>query len=307
MGILRGGRMRFAWLVTLVILAALALSNFMQSSMSTSTELSPAAAEGDFSNPKFATQDHVSEVTYLGTDYGGWAFDEKLVGSSPVVYSFGLGEDISWDAAMIEKYNVRLFGFDPTPKSEAFIITQMKENPIVRKNFVFVKEGLATEKGTLVFTKPANPNHVSMRMGVHKGEGLGETIKVLVSPLRDFMERFGHDHIDILKMDIEGAEYDVLEDLVAQDYLPFTQLLVEWHWRFQVPGERKRRRVLRVRGRPRPRRHRAAPNPPPTPRHEMLLAKLASKGFKVIDSRSGAQETSMIRLVNENSARRLRV
>ncbi|EJK67712.1 hypothetical protein THAOC_11220 [Thalassiosira oceanica] len=116
MGILRGGRMRFAWLVTLVLLAALALSNFMQSSMSMSTELSPTASEGDFSNPKFATQDHVSEVTYLGTDYGGWAFDEKLVGSSPVVYSFGLGEDISWDAAMIEKYNVRLFGFDPTPK-----------------------------------------------------------------------------------------------------------------------------------------------------------------------------------------------
>lgn len=130
------------------------------------------------------------------------------------------------------------------------------------------------EKGTLTFTKPANPDHVSMRMGSH--EGLGETIEVLVSPLRDFMERFGHDHIDILKMDIEGAEYDVLEDLIAQDYLPFTQLLVEWHWRF-FEQESSRKHAIG--------------------RHKMVLEKLASKGFKVVHSRSGGQETTMIRIV----------
>ena len=132
---------------------------------------------------------------------------------------------------------------------------------------------MATEKNkNMVFTKPANPDHVSMRMGVH--EGLGETIEVLVSPLQDFMQRFGHDHIDILKMDIEGAEYDVLGDLIARDYLPFTQLLVEWHWRFLDNGVEK---------------------------HKMMLSSLASKGFKVIDSRSRGQETTMIRVVKDGN------
>ena len=33
-----------------------------------------------------------------------------------VVYSVGLGQDISWDKALIEKYRCEVYGFDPTPK-----------------------------------------------------------------------------------------------------------------------------------------------------------------------------------------------
>lgn len=107
------GRIVRSVTVALVLLVALAL---YKSTRASTKELSPAAKNDSSNRAKFATQDHVSTVTFLGTKYGGWAFDEKLAGPSPVVYSFGLGEDISWDAAMIEKYNVRLFGFDPTPK-----------------------------------------------------------------------------------------------------------------------------------------------------------------------------------------------
>ena len=89
--------------VTLVIIAALALS-LMSKQLSPADDPSksnyelvskqlPPADDHPSSHAKFATEDHVSEVTYLGTTYGGWAFDEKLAGPSPVVYSFGLGED----------------------------------------------------------------------------------------------------------------------------------------------------------------------------------------------------------------------
>ena len=33
-----------------------------------------------------------------------------------MVYSVGLGQDISWDKALIEKYRCEVYGFDPTPK-----------------------------------------------------------------------------------------------------------------------------------------------------------------------------------------------
>ena len=43
------------------------------------------------------------------------------------------------------------------------------------------------------------------------------------------MRELGRDHIDVLKMDIEGSEYGVLEDVL---YLDIRQLLVEVHQRF---------------------------------------------------------------------------
>ena len=52
------------------------------------------------------------------------------------------------------------------------------------------------------------------------------------------MRKLGHDRVDLLKMDVEGAEYDILAGLEGADRLP-KQLLVEYHHRF--PGIGKRR------------------------------------------------------------------
>jgi len=39
--------------------------------------------------------------------------------ATAVVYSLGIGEDISFDLALIEKYGARVHAFDPTPKVNA--------------------------------------------------------------------------------------------------------------------------------------------------------------------------------------------
>ena len=43
---------------------------------------------------------------------------------------------------------------------------------------------------------------------------------------------FDHTYIYILKIDIESSEYDFVVKLFMQDWLPFTQLLIEYHDRF---------------------------------------------------------------------------
>lgn len=50
--------------------------------------------------------------------------------------------------------------------------------------------------------------------------------------LRTLMKMNGHDWIDILKVDVEGAEFQVMPELIAdfgKGNLPFGQLLMEIH------------------------------------------------------------------------------
>ena len=62
-----------------------------------------------------------------------------------------------------------------------------------------------------------------------------DVIEVPAYSLSSITEKLGHDRIDLLKMDIEGAEYEVLEGLLDCPVLP-EQLLVEFHHRFVENG-----------------------------------------------------------------------
>jgi hypothetical protein len=68
-----------------------------------------------------------------------------------------------------------------------------------------------------------------------------------VKRLSTIARELGHEHIDVLKMDIEGAEYDVLVDLEKSSIRP-VQILIEFHHRFPGIGvERSRNAVSLLR------------------------------------------------------------
>ncbi len=54
----------------------------------------------------------------LGTKYGGWYVptDMKLNENS-IIYSGGVGEDMSFDLLLLSKYNCNIFLIDPTTKN----------------------------------------------------------------------------------------------------------------------------------------------------------------------------------------------
>ena len=76
---------------------------------------------------------------------------------------------------------------------------------------------------------PANPDHVSMQQADLAEQGMTQTVTVPVTTLSALMQERGHSYLDILKIDIEGSEYGVLEQMIEQNIMPFTQLLVEYH------------------------------------------------------------------------------
>jgi len=60
------------------------------------------------------------------------------------------------------------------------------------------------------------------------GDGTGDT-----KSISQWMKELGHDHIDVLKTDIEMAEYDAYPELSKQNPQPWIgQVLVEWHLNF---------------------------------------------------------------------------
>jgi hypothetical protein len=67
---------------------------------------------------------------------------------------------------------------------------------------------------------------------------------VQVRRISSVQQILGHARIDLLKMDIEGAEYEVIDDLLAGP-VPVRQLLVEFHHRWPEVGIAKTRTAIR--------------------------------------------------------------
>ena len=157
----------------------------------------------------------------VGSIYGGWWISTNGLSSKPlVVFSFGLGEDISFDIQMLKKYNCKVYGFDPTPKSIKYI-----ESNNLDDNFILYKYALSDENGTLIFNLPENEDHIS---GSLENISSRSQIEVECKNLKTILKDVGVNEIDILKMDIEGSEYKVIENIIKSKIFP-RQILIEFH------------------------------------------------------------------------------
>ena len=52
----------------------------------------------------------------IGTEYGGWFLHTQLIQPSSIVYSFGIGEDISFDLGLTKETHATVQTFDSTLK-----------------------------------------------------------------------------------------------------------------------------------------------------------------------------------------------
>ncbi len=173
----------------------------------------------------------------LGSEYGGWSIAKGKLRKNSIIYSFGLGEDISFDLELIKQYGVIVHGFDPTPKSVQWIHAQS-----LPEKFIFHEYGISDFDGFLTFYAPANPNHASFSM-IKESSNAKKSVEARVKKLATIMLEFGHEKIDLLKMDIEGAEYSVIGDLAASGIKP-DQILVEFHHRFSGVNLRKTKEAV---------------------------------------------------------------
>ena len=164
---------------------------------------------------------HRPDLVKLGSAYGGWVIPATLLEESSVCYCVGVGEDITFDLALIERFGCQVFAFDPTPRA----IQHVKATTSAVGSFHFYPVGLWSADGRLKFFAPQNPCHVSH--SIVNLQGTTGYFEAECKRLSTIMRELEHTSLDLLKLDIEGAEYEVLSSLL-EDNIRIKVLCVEF-------------------------------------------------------------------------------
>lgn len=172
----------------------------------------------------------------LGHGPGSWAVWPDGLGSGSVLYSCGVGRDISFERAMIARYGLTVHAFDPTPLALTWARSQQ-----LPANFHLHELGIASHDGVARFQPPTKLKFESFSMV--RSSGLGQPVDAPVRRFRSLAGLLGHTKVDILKMDIEGAEYDVLPDVLGSN-IPVGQILLEFHHRWKELGAARTRQAI---------------------------------------------------------------
>lgn len=169
----------------------------------------------------------------LGTRYGGWWIDASVLGPTPLLVDCGLGEDISFPLAFIERFGGRVIGVEPNPRSLGYC------QPRCPAGMEIVPQALWTRAGkTLNFHLPRPQAELpkgadgisGSLIGSHEYVAGGDELTVTTTTLAKILDAAGRAECDILKLDVEGAEYDVLAELCRSgDIRRARQVLIEFH------------------------------------------------------------------------------
>ena len=171
----------------------------------------------------------------LGTKYGGWWIDGDAIGANPLMIDCGLGRDISFPVAFLARFGGTVVGIDPNPESLDYC-RALSPAGMQLWDKAFWKS--AGESQTFFLprsreTLPSGADGVSGSLvNSHAYVEGGVKLNVTTTSFDEVLARVGRNECDVLKLDIEGAEYEVLNDLCARGRLGWVrQLLVEFHHR----------------------------------------------------------------------------
>ena len=147
-------------------------------------------------------------VVYLGSAYGGYAVPAELVRGRTGL-SFGAGEDISFEVKLASELGATVHIYDPTPRAVEYCTGVMAEADGECAGRLFIHPyGVWSECRTERFYAPSDPAHVS-----HSIVNLQDTSDYFeaecLSP-GEILGRLGLGEVSFVKLNIEGAEYEVL-------------------------------------------------------------------------------------------------
>jgi len=165
-------------------------------------------------------------VEFFGTEYGGFAVDPRCIDKDSIVYVLGAGLDISFEEELIARCGCHVHVYDPTPRSVEWLNGRYKagiaSHPVGEKLFIH-PVGIWSDDKRLRFYAPEQSDHVSYSL-----TNLQRTdvyIEVDCISVVTAMRQNGHARIDLLKLNVEGAEYAILNAMFESGVRPMLLLV----------------------------------------------------------------------------------
>jgi FkbM family methyltransferase len=168
---------------------------------------------------RFLTKKRSGLVSLGGTC--SWTLCDDGLNANSNVLCAGAGNDISFEKALIASYGCRVVLLDPSPTG---IATVQREN-LPDQKLQFLPVGLAAADGVIEFAEPQDRSEGSFVGG---NAGNDATNKFQCQTPATLMLALGWEHIDLLKIDIEGFEYQVIQHILHKQ-LNVRQVCVEFH------------------------------------------------------------------------------
>ncbi len=154
-----------------------------------------------------------------------WTIRSADLGPDSVIYSAGVGRDITFEHGLANLFGAKVILLDPSPTG----LETMKIQENRRHEFIFINAALAGHDGELSLAPPPDPEEGSWISDIRgSNDSAAGGIKVPCRCISSLMEEFGHSHVDLLKIDIEGAEFPVIESIL-NSHVKIHQIAVEYH------------------------------------------------------------------------------
>ncbi len=144
-----------------------------------------------------------------------------------IVIDAGCSYEADFSLYMIENYGVKSYAVDPTMKHRPALAALEERYP---GQLTHLPLAICATSGTLTFHESKN-NESGSLLDEHVNVRNDDTISYEVEAvtIQSLFDRIDGDNVEIMKLDLEGAEYDLLENISRADLEPFQQLFVEFH------------------------------------------------------------------------------
>ena len=188
----------------------------------------------------------------FGSKYGEWNFLDTNDLQGSIIISCGLGEDASFEIELINYYSLNVIFIDPTPRA-IFHFNELKENIGTVKSKDYSDDGaqnissydlstITSENISLIekaiwsslinnlklfFPKDISKVSLSVPNFHNNFSEDSKFIKVNTITYSSILDKYKLLKVPLLKLDIEGSEYNVISSILKNNVLP-DQILVEF-------------------------------------------------------------------------------
>jgi FkbM family methyltransferase len=169
-----------------------------------------------------------------------WTISPHGLGPSSRVLCAGAGHDISFELALWKKFSCPVYLMDPSPTGKK----TWADSRHFAEGITFLPFALSDRDGDIPLGEPLDPVEGSYRT-LPGNNGL--QLRVPARGITSLLLELGWSHIDLLKLDIEGGEFCVLDSLLKSK-IPVRQICVELHHGkgFSTQGKDSVRLILQL-------------------------------------------------------------